>query len=57
MGFHEFFGGRVADAFAPAANGDFGAEAEEPFGHRFAEPGAAAGDEDFFARKQAIDEH
>ena len=33
------------------------AEAEEALGHRLAEPGAAAGDEDFFARKQAVDEH
>jgi hypothetical protein len=38
-------------------NGDFGAKAKEPFGHRFAQPGAAAGNEDFFARKQTIDEH
>ena len=57
MRFHELVGGRVADALAPAADGDFGAEAKEPLGHRSAEPGAAAGDEDFFARKQAVDEH
>ena len=57
MCFHEFVGGRLADALAPAADGDFGAEAKKPLGHRLAEPRAAAGDEDFFARKQAVDEH
>src|ERR1700722_15983510 len=57
MRFHEFGGGRVADALAPATDGDFGAEAEKPLGHRLAETCASAGDEDFFARKQAFDEH
>ncbi len=57
MRLHELRGGRVADALAPAADGDLGAEAEEPLGHRLAEPRAAAGDEDFLARKKAVDEH
>jgi hypothetical protein len=57
MRFHELLSGRVANALAPAADGDFGAEAEEPLGHRSAEPSAAASNENFFARKQAVDEH
>src|ERR1700733_4747858 len=57
MRFHELLGGRVANALTPSADGDLGAKAEKAFSHRFAEPGAAAGDEDLFAGKQAIDKH
>ena len=53
---HELLSGRVAHGLAPAADGDLG-EAEEPLGHGPTEPGAAAGDQEFFARKQTIDEH
>ena len=52
-----FVGGHVADGLAPSADGDLGPEPKEALSHRPTEPGAAAGDEDFFARKQAIDEH
>ncbi len=57
MRLHKLGGGRVADALAPAADRDLGAEAEELLGHRLAEPRAAAGDEDFLAPKKAVDEH
>jgi len=42
-------GGRVAHRLAAAADRDVGAEAEEALGHRLAEAGAAAGDEDALA--------
>ena len=39
----------VAHGLAPAADRDVGTEAEELFGHRAAQPRAAAGDEDALA--------
>src|SRR6516162_2879984 len=57
MRLHQFRGGLLADALAPAADGDLGPEAEEPLGHRLAEPCAAAGDEDLLACEEAVDEH
>src|SRR4029079_7932068 len=50
-------GGLVADLLAAAADRDVGAEAEELLGHRLAEAGAAAGDEDALAGHQLRVEH
>ncbi len=57
MRLHELRGGLIADALAPAADRDLGAKLKELLGHRLAEPGAAAGNEDFFALEKAVDEH
>ena len=54
---HQFGRGVVADALAAAADMDLGAELQESRGHRFAEPGAAAGDEDAPAGEKLIIEH
>jgi hypothetical protein len=56
MRLHQRLRRRVADALAPTANGDFGPEAEQALGDPFAEPGAAAGDENLLAREQALAE-
>ena len=42
---------------APAADRDVGAEAQEALGHRLAEAGAAAGDEDALAGHESRIEH
>jgi hypothetical protein len=47
----------VADRLAPPADGDVGAQAQELLGHRLAEAGAAAGDEDSLAGHQVRIEH
>ena len=52
MQVHQLGRGFVANALAAAADMDLGAELEEARGHRFAEPGAAAGDEDAPAGKK-----
>ncbi len=51
MRLHQFRGGLVADQLAAAADVHLGAELEEARGHRLAEAGAAAGDEDASAFK------
>jgi len=45
MQVHQLGRGLVANAFAAAADMNLGAELEEARGHRLAEPGSAAGDE------------
>ena len=54
---HQFGRGFVADALAAAADMHLGAELEEARGHRFAEPGAAAGDENAPPREKLFVEH
>ena len=57
MQVHQFGRGLVADALAAAADMNFGAELEEARRHRFAEPGAAAGDENAPAGEKLFVEH
>jgi hypothetical protein len=57
MQIHQLGRGLVADALAAAADVNVGAEFKEPRGHRFAEPGAAAGDKDTPAREKLLVEH
>jgi len=57
MQVHQLGGGFVANPLAAAADMDLGAELEEARGHRFAEPGAAAGNEDAPAGKKLLVEH
>ena len=54
---HQFGRGLVADGLAPAADMDLGAEFEEACRHRFAEPGAAAGDENVTVGEKLPPEH
>ena len=57
MQVHQFGRGFVADALAAAADMDLGAELEEARRHRFAEPGAAAGDKNAPAGEKLFAEH
>ena len=52
-------GGRgvVAHRFAPAADGHVGAQLQEALGHRLAQPGAAAGDQNALASHEFRVEH
>src|SRR5580692_816236 len=53
----EFGGGLLENFFATAADVDGGSELEEAAGHRFAESGAAAGDEDALVAEEVVAEH
>ena len=57
MQVHQLGRGFVADAFAPAADMNLGAELEEARGHRFAEAGAAAGHQNAPSGEKLIVEH
>src|SRR5271166_528766 len=54
---HHLLGSCVANGLPPAADSELGPKAEQPFGHPPAEPGAAAGDEDFLALEQTRLKH
>ncbi len=57
MQVHQFGRGFIANALAAAADMDLGAELKEARGHRFAEPGAAAGDKNAPAGEKLLVEH
>ena len=57
MARHEVGGGVVANALAPSADVDLGAEREEFFRHALAEAGPAAGHQNAFAREKTVLEH
>ena len=57
MQVHQFGCGLVTDAFAAAADMDFGAQFQKARRHRFAEPGAASGDENAPPGEKLIVEH
>jgi hypothetical protein len=57
MQVHQFGRGLIANALSPAADMNFGAEAEEARGHRFAKTGSATGDQNASAGKKLFVKH